>query len=177
MEPLITSKIYTVTKIKQLVDLNGELTNFHLQFQVSSESNEPFEAVIVDQHALDHEEQLGFKVVEPGTPLEGTIETSDGIHRNFVLVLRSATPNTIRVELQTTPIEATEPPQGTTPSTDSSTDSSTGPESWRSILRAMILVFLIALVMYLVFQSKTGRNPSTRMANGSLLSRLQHMSL
>jgi hypothetical protein len=49
---------YTISSIKQLIDLNGKSVNFHLSFSVRSLNKEPFDALVVTQEMLDSHEPL-----------------------------------------------------------------------------------------------------------------------
>jgi hypothetical protein len=46
-------KSYKITSQAQLIDLNGESTNFDIHFHVQSDNKEPFEISVVDQQKLD----------------------------------------------------------------------------------------------------------------------------
>ena len=46
-------RTYTLDKIRQLIDLNGDSTNFDISFKVTSRNGEVFDIVVVDQTTLD----------------------------------------------------------------------------------------------------------------------------
>ena len=43
----VTTKTYKVNNYKQLIELNGNKTNFDLSFEVKSENGEPFKALVI----------------------------------------------------------------------------------------------------------------------------------
>lgn len=86
----MNEKIYNVSKVKQLVDLNGDTTNFELKFQVSSKNNCEFETLVVDQTTLDSNPNLEYKKAQ-GT-ISGTIVADKNVYQNYFLVLRSDKP-------------------------------------------------------------------------------------
>lgn len=101
--PMSSAK-YTLSPIKQLVDLNGDLVNFNLTFTVKSENKEPFYLVAVDQSLLDSEEPLDYKLVDTGI-ISGNIISDNNVHNNFYLVLKSKDKQKVNVEVN---IETTE---------------------------------------------------------------------
>ena len=101
--PMSSAK-YTLSPIKQLVDLNGDLVNFNLTFTVKSENKEPFYLVAVDQTLLDSEEPLDYKLVDTGI-ISGNIISDNNVPNNFYLVLKSKDKQKVNVEVN---IEITE---------------------------------------------------------------------
>jgi hypothetical protein len=89
------TKTLTLTKGKQLVDLNGRLTNFDLTFQVKSLDNSPFDVVVVDQTTLDNNNNLEFKRAT-GT-ISGNIVSDNNVYQNYFLCLKSE--NSCQIEI------------------------------------------------------------------------------
>ena len=56
-----SKKIYTLGKIKQLIDLNGDSTNFDLSFKVTCADDTHFHVLVVDQETLDNNQELEYK--------------------------------------------------------------------------------------------------------------------
>ena len=83
-------KTYTLGPIKQLVDLNGDTTNFDLTFSVTSKDGAEFYAVVVDQTTLDNDPNPEYKKA-PGT-ISGNIVADKGIYQNYFLLLKSEKP-------------------------------------------------------------------------------------
>jgi len=73
--------------MKQLVDLNGDITNFELTFTAKSQDGSPFEALVVDQTTLDSNPSLEYKKAE-GT-ISGNIISDKGVYQNYFLLLKS----------------------------------------------------------------------------------------
>ena len=84
-------KTYTLNKIQQLVDLNGDTTNFDLTFTVLAKDNSSFEALVIDQKTLDSGDEIQFKKAE-GT-ISGNIVTDNGVYQNYFLILKSDKPS------------------------------------------------------------------------------------
>lgn len=92
-----TKKTYTLGKIKQLVDLNGDSTNFDLTFKVTCKDNTPFNLLVVDQTTLDNSPELDYKEAK-GT-ISGNIVADKNVFQNYFLILKSETPCVVDVEL------------------------------------------------------------------------------
>ena len=92
-----TKKTYTLGKIKQLIDLNGDSTNFNLSFKVSCKDNTPFNLLVVDQTTLDNSPKLDYK--ESKGTISGNIVADKNIFQNYFLILKSDTPCEVDVEL------------------------------------------------------------------------------
>lgn len=95
----VTKQTYSISKIKKLIDLNGDMTNFRIHFTIASPEGKTFEALIVDQSTLDNMEPE-YKTV-PGS-MSGDIEATKNVYQNYFIILRSQLPMTVEVELETT---------------------------------------------------------------------------
>lgn len=105
----MSSKKYTISNIKQLIDLNGSLVNFELDFKVVSLTNEPFDAVVMTQEMLDVSPGIEYQKAEGH--ISGQIKNDNGIYNNYFLILKSDTP--MEVELTS---DIREIPQAENPS-------------------------------------------------------------
>lgn len=85
--PEFITKEYTLGKIKQLVDINGNATNFKCIFKIQSENNAPFLAVILTQSTLDNSESLDFQPANG--QLSGEIIADKNVFHNYFLVLKA----------------------------------------------------------------------------------------
>ena len=92
-----TKKSYTLGKIKQLIDLNGDSTNFDLTFNVSCKESTPFNILVVDQTTLDNTPELKYKEVIGN--ISGKITADKNVFQNYFLILKSDTPCVVEVEL------------------------------------------------------------------------------
>ena len=92
-----TKKTYTLGKIKQLIDLNGDSTNFDLSFKVTCKNDTPFDLLVVDQTTLDNTPELQYKQVN--RTISGNIVSDKNIYQNFFLILKSDKKCDVDVEL------------------------------------------------------------------------------
>jgi hypothetical protein len=92
-----TKNTYTLGKIKQLVDLNGDSTNFELSFVVTCKEDTLFQVLVVDQTTLDNDPDLKYKDVTK--TISGDIRADKNIYQNYFLILKSDTPCKVDVEL------------------------------------------------------------------------------
>jgi len=92
-----TKKTYTLGKIKQLIDLNGDSTNFDLSFTITCQDETPFQILVVDQTTLDNTPELQYKQVTK--TISGNIVNDKNVYQNYFLILKSDTPCMVDVEL------------------------------------------------------------------------------
>jgi hypothetical protein len=81
-------KIVKIGQKQQLFDLNGQLTNFDLNFTVKSLQNKDFYVLVVDQTTLDNDTNLHFRKTENGY-IGGNIVNDKNVYQNYFLCLRS----------------------------------------------------------------------------------------
>lgn len=86
---------YQIGKIMKLIDLNKDVTNFDMGFQVVADDNAEFEIVIIDQDTLD-EGNLEYKKVQGS--INGSIRNDKNMYQNYMMALRADKPCTINVE-------------------------------------------------------------------------------
>lgn len=120
--PQIKQK-YTLGPRHQLIDLNKELVNFRLEFQViADDPNKEFDALVVEQGQLDATPDMNALEMKGAKGrIGGSILADKNSYQNYFLVLRS-TPGPVEVEvsialeelLPTPVITSTEPPQAST---------------------------------------------------------------
>lgn len=106
----VSNKTYNLTPIKQLIDLNGDITNFDLTFTATSKDGSPFDLLVVDQTTLDSNPTLEYKKAQ-GT-ISGNIISDKGVYQNYFLLLKSDTPCEcdVTIELKEIPEKKPEPP-------------------------------------------------------------------
>ena len=102
-------KNYTLTPRQQLVDLNGDTTNFDLSFVVTSIDGSPFNLIVVDQNTLDNNPNLDYKNVDNGT-MSGNIISDKNIYENYYLCLKSDKDCEVEVIIDKREIPANIPP-------------------------------------------------------------------
>ena len=82
---------YVVNNIKQLIDLNGDIKNFILNFEVSCKDNCEFDLLVVDQVTLDTIPNLDYKRVKEGV-ISGEIIADKDVYQNYFLILKADSP-------------------------------------------------------------------------------------
>jgi hypothetical protein len=97
-----TTKTLTLDKVRQLVDLNGELTNFVARFIITPKTDTPYEYTIASQTMLDNAESLNFLPAKGPVQKEFSIE--EDLYQNHFLVLRSTAPHEVDVIIQREPL-------------------------------------------------------------------------
>jgi len=93
-----TKKTYSLSKIKQLIDLNGDSTNFNIKFKVTCKDNSPFQVLVVDQTTLDNTETLEYKDVTTGV-ISGNVIADKNVFQNHFLILKSDNQCEVDVEI------------------------------------------------------------------------------
>lgn len=91
-------KTYSVSNVKQLIDLNGDSTNFDIKFRVSSHNHEPFDILVVDQTTLDNNPNLQYKKADKGE-ISGDLKHENNVYQNYFLILRADNPCNCDVEI------------------------------------------------------------------------------
>lgn len=104
-------KTLHLTKTQQLVDLNGDITNFDLNFNVLSKNNLPFYMLVVDQNTLDNNANLDYKNIEK--TISGNIISDKNLYQNYFLCLKSEQGAEVQVTVEIKEI----PPKPETPET------------------------------------------------------------
>lgn len=112
-----TQKTYTLGKIKQLVDLNGAMTNFDLNFSVTSKTGADFDAVVVDQTRLDSDDNIQYEKAHGS--ISGNITNDKGVYQNYFLLLKSDVPTEVDIVIDVKEIprriEHVQPPPSLSP--------------------------------------------------------------
>lgn len=88
---------YILSGIRQLIDLNKDITNFDLNFSVTSTDGSDFEALVVDQNILDTNPNPEYKKA-PGT-ISGNIISDKGIYQNYFLLLKCDPSKSVECEV------------------------------------------------------------------------------
>ena len=105
---MIDTKIYNVTKMKQLIDLNKDIIDFDLTFKTTCENKEQeYQLLVVDQNTLDSGEPIEYKTTTGS--LSGNIISDKGIYKNYLLILKSDNDCRIKVEIDCKPLEKLRP--------------------------------------------------------------------
>lgn len=102
----VTTKTYNVNKTKQLIDLNGHLTNFKAVFNVKSDNDAEFDVAIVDQNILDSEDENAIKYKHATGIINGEIFNDNDIYQNYFLIIGSKKPCKCEVTVEVNQIPA-----------------------------------------------------------------------
>lgn len=86
----MTTTTYSLTNIKQLIDLNKDKVNFELDFHVQSITNDPFDALVVTQEMLDSETPLEYQ--KANGVISGKIVSDQNVYSNYFLLLKADNP-------------------------------------------------------------------------------------
>ena len=92
-----TVRSLTLDKLKQLVDVNGDLTNFRASVEVSPKSEGVYEVAIVNQTILDNAEDFKYSVQTD--VFRHMFEVTDGIYQNYFVCLKAASPIDVDVKI------------------------------------------------------------------------------
>lgn len=152
---------HQVSKIKKLIDLNGETTNFDITFRVASRNKEPFDLLVVDQTTLDNTPKMEYKKVENGV-ISGNIVHDKNVYQNYFLILRADNPcecdvEIVKKELPKTPTQ----PQSTqvmVPSPSKNPKKSTDGFNWVKILLIVGFIAVLGIALYL-YSKKSSSAP------------------
>ena len=149
---------YQIGKIKKLIDLNGETTNFDITFRVASRNKEPFEILVVDQTTLDSNPNLEYKKVENGA-ISGNVIQDKNVYQNYFIILKSDNPCECDVEIVKKELPKTPPPPPTIPSSPIKSVGGKKIENGFSWVKILLIVGAIAaLGIGLYLYSKKGVN-------------------
>lgn len=143
------SKTYRLSKVNQLIDLNGELINFETTFRAKSKNGEPFELLVIDQATLDNTQNVEFKKI-PGE-ISGTVRQDKNVYQNYSLILRADPPCDCDVEVNTREIPgvAVQPQQAAQAPAPQSKSSK---NMWMYVLGGVVA---LALAWYFLFSGKS----------------------
>jgi hypothetical protein len=89
----------TLDKVKQLVDINGDLTNFKAVVAVMPKSEELYEFAFVNQTIIDNAED--FSYTRQTGPFNHSFTINDDLYQNHFLCLRCPTPLDVDVKVMT----------------------------------------------------------------------------
>jgi hypothetical protein len=171
-----TSAEYSISKIKKLIDLNGDMVNFRIHFRVYGD--QPFQALIVDQNTLDTDPEIKFKDVNG--ELSGDIVSDNGIYQPHFMILKSDMPSTVTVDLFKEELQVSKPNQPV------ETTVATASGDQNNYMTFIAVGIILACVAYYVLYYKKDSTSSSSSSGGalpksdmyeSLLSKLKKVSL
>jgi hypothetical protein len=89
---------YEIGKMKKLIDLNGQSTNFHINFTVVSLDGSEFEMLVLDQTTLDNNPEFNYKKVKGS--ISGNVVSDKNIYQNHFLILKADKPTKVDVVIE-----------------------------------------------------------------------------
>lgn len=89
---------YEISKMKKLIDLNGQSTNFHINFNVVSLDDSEFEMLVLDQTTLDNNPEFNYKKVKGS--ISGNVVSDKNIYQNHFLILKADKPTKVDVVIE-----------------------------------------------------------------------------
>lgn len=104
----------------QLLDLNNDLINFDLNFKVTTNENDEFEALVMTKTDLDKYQDLNDIEMKtaPGV-IKGNIRANDNVYQNYFLILRKLNGETkAKVDIDLETIEYIEKSESSSSSQD-----------------------------------------------------------
>lgn len=153
----VLRQTYTLSKLRQLIDLNGDTTNFDVSFKVVSKNGEPFDIVVVDQTTLDNNPELSYRPASNGQ-MSGNIIQDKNIYQNYFLVLKAEQPcecdvEIVKKELPKAPVATAErnltPPPPTAKTTSKPSSEEGG--NWKFWLIVGVIA-VGAVVLYFIYR-------------------------
>jgi hypothetical protein len=151
-----TKNLYTISTIKQLIDINKNTVNFKCNFAIVSTDSKPFQAIVVTQSILDTSDKLDFEQVTDGN-FSGEILVNQNIYDNYFIVMKAAEPTSVEVVID---FEALPDyiPQGKGVELEKS---SWTPANKKHIMMFIGTIILLAIIWYYYSRQETSNKPSS----------------
>lgn len=86
-----TTTKYSINQFKQIIPLNENIVNFELNFDIQSENNLPFKAVVLSEEDLNSEKPINYQEVTNGV-INGNIVNDKGVYQLYYLLLKADQP-------------------------------------------------------------------------------------
>ena len=99
-----SSKTYQVNNYKQLIELNGDKTNFDLTFEIKSVDKAPFKALVISENDLNSGNPLNYQDVNGGF-INGNVKNDNGVFQTYFLLLKADEPTECEVTISVKDIE------------------------------------------------------------------------
>ena len=160
-----TTRTYTIAKQRQLIDLNGAITNFDLTFTATSKDskdskdskeNKTFNIIVVDQDKIDSKEFANMVYKTVNSSISGNIVSDKNIHKNYYLCLKADEQCEVEIKIEITEIKprvaprikSMTPPMPPIPKKSYLTT--------KNISLFCVIVIGVGLLWYFYFQKKEG---------------------
>lgn len=157
-------KTYTLGKIKQLIDLNGDSKNFDLTFKVTCNDDTPYHVLVVDQTTLDNNPNLEYKKTIGS--ISGNILADKNIYQNYFLILKSDKVCDVEVEVEKNDLpltpnipDAQQPTQRPNQRSNQQKNTKSSVEPlWKKMMFPVIIIGVLALLYYLYKRKKNDKD-------------------
>uniref|UniRef100_A0A6C0LVG2 Uncharacterized protein n=1 Tax=viral metagenome TaxID=1070528 RepID=A0A6C0LVG2_9ZZZZ len=94
-----TNQTYKIAKQRQLIDLNGDMTNFDLTFTATSKDGKTFNVIVVDQETLDSNLVSEMKYKTATGSISGNIVADKNVHQSYYLCLKADPPCDVDIKI------------------------------------------------------------------------------
>ena len=85
-----TKNKYQVTHLQQLIDLNGDFTNFRLKFTCRAENEtDQFEVLVLNQAQLESQDPNNLKYKPVTGQISGEIVADKNVYQNYFLLMKA----------------------------------------------------------------------------------------
>lgn len=139
LPPAPNETTYQLSDVQQLIDLNGDSSNFATGFSVDTyDPNESFYVAVVSQQLLDSDAEIPFRRFVGHA--EGDVANQDGSFQNYYLALKADRPINVSVSLK----QGTPPPLPRSP-------------QWNLQRYLGIGLIMVALILLFVYSQRRGK--------------------
>ena len=158
-----TSRKYAVNSLQQLIDLNQDLTNFHLKFSCTSDNpTDKFEVLVVNQSQLDdpNSKNLPYKQVQ-GT-ITGEVTADKNVYQNYFLIMKAPKECNINVVSDINQI----PPKISPTPSPTAIHHSPPPSKNKSVLNSSVFLWVVVgivalvLIYFIFWPKKNDKTPA-----------------
>jgi hypothetical protein len=145
---------YILSKVKQLIDLNGDSINFDISFTVNCQDDTPFKLLVVDQTTLDNSEELEYK--EQTNTISGNIIADKNVYQNYFLILKAEKECKVDVEITKKELPITPTAENETIE-NKQLQQQENSIDWKKIMLIAVSVCILLLLWYL-YNKKSSQN-------------------
>jgi hypothetical protein len=152
---------YILSKVKQLIDLNGDSINFDISFTVNCQDDTPFKLLVVDQTTLDNSEELEYK--EQTNTISGNIVADKNVYQNYFLILKAEKECKVDVEITKKELPITPTPENESIENKQLQEQENSID-WKKIMLIAVSVCVLLLLWYL-YNKKTSQSKNVQPVN------------
>ncbi len=109
----MSSQLYVIDKINKLIDINKDIPNFKVEFNVKSvNSEDEYYFSIENQTTLDNNSEPDWKhiTVKQNGEISGDFTIDDEAFQNYFIILKADKPTEVNVNLHVTPLSSSKEP-------------------------------------------------------------------